>query len=381
MGMEAKLLYIPNISEMDETKVYNPISFNRDKIPYLELNLIRICLFKKFIFNPFQFFQYLINSERIKSLLIKEKPNIVVIGSHLGQMYIRQIQIFCHHMRIPIVSMWITSDMLNEKQVIPKSLQKLLRIDNVMNWSHYNDFMRSHLFVTTGNVLKTHMETIGIPEQQIKITGNPTHDYVFNYISKKNDGQMSVFKKNEIKPGERYLVFLTECIQLVFDTNYLVQLLNELKIVFNQLPSDIKVVIKFHPREPEEIRCIYRSILCNELYIYSNTDLIPLLLHAELSFSHFSRAIETSLAIGTICLSINLSRNDKYSFFHEEPSKIFEVQTIQEFEKKLKDFFNNLPFREQLEEARVKWIRENIYTVDGKNSLRMAEAIIEHKVT
>lgn len=372
-GINAKMLYIPNISPKDETQIYNILKFKQDGIPFVEFRLSRFP-FKNTIFRPLsQILQFTWNSRRLKNLLKKLQPDGIVIGSHLGGIYVRLIQIFCYKMRIPIISMWVIEVSKNSK-IISKWLPLPCAIKSVLRWEPHNQYTRNHLFLVTGSVLKEHLIKKGIKKEQIVVTGNPAHDEM--YINLGNREEETILKNLELKKEEKYVVFLTEVIHEIFGISYFKNLINTLKFAFDKLPLDIKIVIKFHPRETDETKKLFKEKLSGKRYLFlENVNLFLLLRGAELSIGHFTKALETSFLAGTPVLSINFSGDESYSLYKD---KIMECRTSQEFEKKILLFFSDNSYQVRAKELIKNYIKENAYAIDGNSTQRVAQVILRH---
>jgi hypothetical protein len=379
-GVDAKLVYIPGISEHDETNLYNPDTFLKDGVPYEQFSLIRFAGLKPGPLRPFlQYFQFQINKKRLKAFLLRHSPSVVVIGSHLGQMYIRQLQIFCYQLGIAVIAMWIIPATLAEKNNVPGFVARMLGIRDVLEWKFYNKYMTRHLFVTTGPALKADLVGYGVRPDQVRITGNPLHDRIHEALQLLSaETQRNILGELGIDPGGRYILFLTEVIQDVLGFDYLQSLIEILEPVFQKLPEGVNVVIKYHPREPESIRSLHRDVFAGDRYRFSESqDLIPLLRFADLSIGHFTSALETSLVVGTPCLCINGFRSDQYSFFKEEAFKLLECSDVQTLEEKLLMAMTDRSFQGEIRHLCRQWVDQNIGILDGNSARRMADVILD----
>ena len=373
-GVDAKLLYVPNISPKNETETYNPKKFLKDGVPFIPFRLTRFPV-KNNIIRPFaQIIQFFLNGIRLKRLIRKLKPDGIIIGSHLGGVYIRFIQTYCNKVGLPIISLWVIEAIPNGNRSIPRWLPFASMIKEIMNWKPYNRYIRDNLFIVTGNILKEHLIKLGIRKDQIIITGNPAHDQICKDLKRK-DGTLQELRLDE---GGRYIVFLTEVIHEVFGMTYLKNLAGKIRDTFDQLPFDIKIIIKFHPRETAETKNIFNKQLRGRRYQYlTDVDLAHLLRDAELSIGHFSKALETSFIAGTPVLSINFSKSEEYSLY-KGVNKFLECYSQKELAEKINSFFTDESFRMKTEEVKNKWLRENVYKLDGKSTHRVIESIMMH---
>jgi len=380
-GHEARLLYIPGISERDEGDTYHPEKFRLDGVPFEEFDLVRFSSRWARALRPLsQLAQFLINKRRLRRFLAKRPPDAVVIASHLGGIYIRLIQLLCDRLRIPIVSMWIIPVTVGrEKRSLLSRLPSFFDVRDVLRWTPANKHVRNHLFVASGQVLKEHLETLGIDGRQIRITGNPVHDlFQRDLAAPRDELRRTIVKERELQPEDRYVLLLTETIQKVLGWDYLRSLTNDLRAIFEKLPAGIKVIVKFHPREPMDAQIHFQDVFRGSRYRFCrDAELVPLLRCADLAIAHFSGALETALALGTPSLGINFTQRQDLSLFRES-SMLLEAHSAQALEEKVLACLSDSSFRDRMAEARDLWLRENTCALDGQNSRRMAEAIVQH---
>jgi len=380
------MLYIPNMSPKDETQFYNPHRFRKDSIPFIEFKLSRFTLPKAPFRYFFQLVQFCFNSWRLKRVLKRFQPDGVIIGSHLGGIYIRLIQMLCSEMKIPILSICLTWDIVTSRTINNTPIQRWLPLPKtakkVLRWQTYNKYMRNHLFLVTGYLMKQHLIRIGVKQEQITVTGNPVHDETYEYLNRRR-----VISQNIGLKKEKYIVFLTEIIHEIFGIDYLKNLAKILKDILDKLSPDIRVIIKFHPRETPETKNIFRKELCGHRFEYfENIDLISLLYGAQICIGHYTRALEISFIVGTPVLAINFSGNEIYSIYNRDDNimsankseNVMVATTSEELEQKLIDFFSDEHFRQKAESVREKWLEDNIYAIDGQNTNRVVDTILAH---
>lgn len=372
-GVDAKLIHIPNISELDESNEYNPNRYNRDSVPYINFSLWRPAKNVSGLLQlMLQLVQFKINSLRLLFFLKNQTPDVVVIGSHLGQMYIRQLQVFCAQLNISVVCLWHTFSTIDESRQIPPLISYLFGIQNVVNWEFANKYTNNHHFLVTGDSLRDHLINYGIKEDQIQVTGNPQYDDIYYQIHENRDDWKQLIQN----VGGKYIVVLTEVIQDVFGLEYLKDLLGKLKEIFGELPKSIKIVIKFHPREPTEIKSLYRAIFLRKRYFFSELANTALLLrHAELSIGHFTAAAEVSLAVGTPFFSINIMGNNHPSFFSKEYQDL-EFNSYNQLKEAIIRYIQMDNLRWNIKTLVHFWCEENIMPIDGKSSARVADVIV-----
>lgn len=370
-GVNAKLLHIPNISPRDERGIYNCERFMRDGVPFIEFTLTRFSCRNILCRIPLQGLQFLLNQQKMRNLLRDLDPDGLVIGSHLGGIYVRLAQILCKELGIPIVSLWVTDDKIIEKRDAVKRPPVPRLIKSVLDWQPNNEYTESSRFLVTGSVLRNHLMRQGIRKDQIVITGNPSHDEIWKGMGCRQNPRSML----EFAGGQRYIVLLTEVIQELFGLKYLEALIRCIRKAFDKLPRDIRLAIKFHPRESEDSKAIFRMEFSGERISYfEDVELAYLLSGAELAIGHHTKALETAFIVGTPVLSINLAKNEELSLY-KNCDRIMECFTQDEVEDKLVRFFADESFRKKGECARLTWLKYNICAMDGRNSRRAADAI------
>jgi len=200
---------------------------------------------------------------------------------------------------------------------------------------------------------------------------------LFQICADPDEPRETILKNQKPETKERYMVFLTEVIHETSGIDYLKDLLNILRSAFDKLPSDVRVVVKFHPRETGETKKIFKENFPGKRYSFlENAGLFPLLRSAQLSIGHYSKALETSFLAGTPVLSINFGGSEQYSLYGKD--KTMECKTPQEFEKKLMLFFSEDYYRKKAKESIKSYIKENVCAMDGNNTRRATKAILRY---
>lgn len=372
-GIDAQLVYISNISPKDETSIYQPERFCRDGIPFQEFRLQRLRRTNDRPAPLSQLPQYLLNFYRLKAFIRRMKPDEVVIGSHLGGIYIRALQIICHQLQIFCFCFWGIEVKGTNSTRVPVWMPIPHLIKSTLHWPPDNAYTRNHRFGVSGNALKRHLMEKGISESQIVVTGNPAHDAI-QRVSKQDTCRVMPDRKMD----RGHIIFLSEVIQEIFGLDYLERLLKSLGAACDELPVDIKVVVKFHPRETLQTRALHRDILTGDRYTFcETTDLADLIRRAALSIGCFTKALETSFILGVPVLSINFTGKNEYSIIYPTDKRM-ECANPDELKTKLAAFFGDPEFRKTAHEVMTEWLAENVYALDGRSTQRMADAIIAH---
>jgi len=379
-GVDARLVYIPNISEADESASFNPRVFDEDRVPYTMFKLIRFTRpYPRLIQSAFQLMQFLINRWRLTRLLTAQKPDAVVISSHLGQVYIRLLQVLCFKTGIPVVSIWTIPARLDEQKHVPSTVSRLFGVHNVLEWDHYNRYMQRHVFLASGEDLKNYLIAIqGLPKEQVVVTGNPLHDDIYRQVRSLNPQQrLFLWEHLNFASSDRYIVLLSELIQDVAGQNYVARLIAGLHDLFEKLPQQIKVVVKYHPREPEIVQALYERCLPGTRYRFlQRQDLIPLLKFAELAVGHFTSALEIALVAGTPGLSIQMNADIRQSFFKDDKYRLLVASSPEHLERKITSILFDPDFRCGVQDVANAWVKENFGVFDGKNAARAANVIM-----
>ncbi|MFC1672434.1 hypothetical protein ACFL01_04795 [Planctomycetota bacterium] len=373
-GMDVCMLHIPNMSPKDEAQAYNPKRFKKDGVPFARFSLYRFAVGAG-VFRPFlQIVQFYWNARRLKRLILKLNPDALVIGSHLGGVYIRFVARLCYELSIPLVSMWVTKDILRDSVSIPRWVPLPKASRSIIEWKASNVYIQDQLLVVPGSVIKNHLVSLGVKEEQIVVTGNPAHDTMYSCLNKEEHSSTG----SKVTTGTRYIVYVSQPLHELFSIDYLREYLGSLGNAFDKLPPDIRVLVKFHPREIEEIKRIHRQELCSSRYDFiEEADLAMLMSRAELSVGHHSRALEISLMVGTPVLCACFSADENY-FFYGEGNRALQCLAPREFDDKLSAFFSDGTFRQSAKLAMEEWLEDNASPKDGKNTSRVVDAIVAH---
>jgi len=373
-GIDAEILYIPNMAPKDESQNYNPQRFIQDEVPFTIFWLRRFPKLARPFSYLFQIVQFYRNAQRLLRTIKKINPAAIVIGSHLGGVYIRVLQKYCYERSIPIISMWITEDSLRNSMLMPRWFPVTKSVRNIIEWKPHNKYTQNNLFSVSGNALKRHLVNMGIEKEQVIVTGNPAHDVICDTFS---ENRNILLDQGLVMKG-RYIVLLTEVIHEIYDLTYLNQLLEVLKDAFNLLPGDIKVVVKYHPRETNETKNIHKEKLHGSRYVFiEDIDLITLSRDAAISIGHFSKALESSFIVGTPVLSINLFNNEAHSIYGYS-GKLMECVSPKEVSEKLLQFFEDEAFYNYAHTVTQEWCKDNVNKLDGKSASRVANVILKH---
>lgn len=318
-----------------------------------------------------RFFQIL-NSIILVFRIIILKPDCLIIGSSLGGLYIRLIQSLCLKLRIPVASLWLTKDKPDIKKYnrfVEKIFVKI-GLDYVLNWNCNAAENRNSVYMVSGESLKKHLLQLGISAENIEITGNP----VFEKILMKNKFVSS--EKNKMECSVKKIIFFTEAIQEIYGMEYLKHSIKLIKKSMDDCNRNAVFIIRFHPREPENIRKIYKSVLTGEKYFFSDNEILleNLIDSGFLSIGHFSAVLGMSIIHGKPAISIDFTGNKK-SFYDELNDDFLFAENSGTFTEKLNKLLSDPVYYEKACGICRKWVEINYTEFDCGSSEKCLNTI------
>ncbi len=214
----------------------------------------------------------------------------------------------------------------------------------------------------------------GISEQRLFVTGNPVHDDLFELL---NQPRFEI--EQEVKSGlgiaddKRILLYCTEIIQDVYGAGYLQKINSRLEKAFSGLPKGYTVVIKFHPREPQGIKDLYRETFRGPGYAFAeHSNVLKLIRSSELTVAHYSAVLKDAALLGSPLLSIKADENMPVLFgssselVHSYPDEV---------ELKIGKLLFDCEFQDNQKRLLREWMLANQINIDGRSSARIAELI------
>lgn len=371
-----------------EERRYDSIRFQRDQTPYLTLELLdqfaanrpsgtllrlldKRPAYKKII-------SLLLNRIKIHFFLRKHKPKLIVLGSDIGGIYIRMIQDSADLLGIKVLII-NTHPTLPELMPINKTISKKrkywLKKFGLYKPLHFSKrtigaYLSDSIIAVSGSSIKDDLTKAGIHPQRIVVTGNPLHDDLFDMLNERNKQQT----KFELTSSNRMiLVYFTGMFQEKYSKEYL-RLLNK-TLIESVDQQRIKLVVKFHPREPNDIIETYKSDLelAHAHYVEDEYDAVELILAGDVILADIgSSLIPQAILAGKPCLILNLQKDGGSPY---RIPKEFQIRGFDELKEKMQKIMGS---KEGLRLANDQNLLEpNFYKFDGMSSFRCAELIAQ----
>jgi len=360
-----------------------------DSLKYLDVTLHQLNLFeimedkKRIMHRAIRFISILLNFNIIKKYITNQRPDVIILGTDVGGVYIRKLQDIADYWNIPVFVLQTVLFLPVKKRLdlfvpYPKIvlfMLKLFRLERVFTFcgdipGSYSD--KTIVLASSGQV-RNLLIAQGIDQGRIIVTGNPYHD-VFYKAKRKRLKKYSSTSDSIKSCKQKSIVYCTEVIQETLGSHYLHNLNSYLFNVFSSLPEEINIVIKFHPREEDEIRDLYKEIFHNKKYQFvSEMDALELFNKSSLCILHHSVIALEAMLSGVSVISIDFSHNGKQELLSLPDALV--CKSHEEFEKIVSGFFYDNLVKERIDEGMHIWKEYLQIPEDGENSVRVLSAI------
>lgn len=265
----------------------------------------------------------------INKLVKNEKPSIVIVGSDVGPLNVRFLLGICDSQKIPIYIIYNTDVTLysNKPLYLRKKLILLLSKFKFFIYLRAVFFKRelpgffaveSILYVLSDNVREI-LSQKGISPERIKVVG----ELFFSENSRNN----MIYNELTIPESSRVISFYTECIEGVYGDDYAIWFYNELHSIFSQLPENITIILKIHPREDKYTDYILKTFSDDRFRVVNSYSAEEVLLLSDLVIAHYSKILITSAIMGKRLLSINWMNDRRRTFLLKEEARVLEIPT------------------------------------------------------
>lgn len=275
--------------------------------------------------------KHLINFIVLKNKLLKDLPDLVILGTDTGGISIRMVQHVCKKYNIPIVVAQSVLFLPTKERLELKSnysnlilnfldmlgFRKIFTYIGEIPGMYYED---NYVFCI-GDSSKRIMEAFGKNPKYIYKIGNPFYDTLKN---KTNSNINKKLLSHNKFTNNKVITYFTEMIQEVNGEDYFDKVNSVIKSVFDNLDFDITVIIKPHPRENEYfIKKLINHFKGVRYFVDLKTESNTLISESILSIAHNSTILFNALIINKPIISINFINNDSFLKF----PKIFLVES------------------------------------------------------
>lgn len=310
------------------------------------------------------------NMKIIREMLLKRQPDVVVVGSDLGNLHIRFLIDACYLYYIPIVILY-TCDVpeytnknifrffysLKNKYIFKSNFLSFLRALLFTGATPGEYAINSKICVSSEDICQK-LISRGIDKSRIFVTGMP-------FLTSPINSLENIFEKLNISKDYRLIVFFTECIQNIYGVEYTKDLYIKLGEIIKNLPEDIFFIIKLHPLESKEMKAFIKNIFNKPQYeVIEDFNVEELISISDLCIAHFSRVLIIVALMGKRFLSINLMKDRKRTFISNEESEILEINSNEEFKKKIYEALENSEYGQKIDKT-ITCISNRFYSSDS----------------
>jgi hypothetical protein len=356
-GVTSYIWKLPGNTNVPADREFDLSYFRSREINFYEAPVYQIQNYKENARSKLKLLRYALkNWEIIRGLLLDWKPDLVVVGSDLGNLNIRFLMDACHFYHIPVVVLYNCD--------LPKAKRPLNFFHNLKYEYIFKSKVLSLLraIFSSGNIpgkysldsiicvateeIRQKIISEGIREDRIIVTG-------MNFMnSSPIDLSEDIFKRLGISNTCRIVVLFTECIHDIYGIKYAENLYIELAKIADDLPDDIFLVVKPHPQESEEMRSLltktFNGLRCKVVSNFKAEELIEV---AGLCIAHFSRVLITTALMDKRFLSINLMNDRERTFLTNQESEVLEITSYEGLIEKIRKALENSEFKNNIDKA------------------------------
>ncbi|MFC1672435.1 glycosyltransferase, partial [Planctomycetota bacterium] len=297
----------------------------------------------------------------VRKLLRASAPDVVVVGSDLGNLNIRFLMDACRSCGIPVVILYNCDlpkansgsrrrflPLWKDMSVLRSSVLSLLRAV-LFGGTTPGEYASDSIVCVPSQDICEELVARGIDRNRIVVTGLPSPS-----PSPSVDGSArEVCGRLGIEQDRRLVVLFTECIQNIYGMEYAKDVYERLADAVRTLPNDVLFLVKLHPIESGEIESLLRRIFhgsCSRTRIIAGEFAAETLVGvAALCVAHFSRVLITAAQMGRRFLSINLMRDRDRTFISSDESGVLEIDALDDLGGKIRSAIEDVAFKDQID--------------------------------
>lgn len=360
-GLTSTLWYIPNISAMDQSNLFGIEQFKRDQFSYRQFLCLPRPIKWPILRQLIQVVLLGIDYFRMKKALKKMNPKVVVIGSHLGGLYIRLLQKICDELKIPVFSLWANHEL---KTPTKKTsgwrawLGKVFPLNLFFNWGSLGAYPHNLTFLAVSKVILTQILAWGALEEQVQLIGDPMFDSHQNVVS----------LSPSFKQGHPIRILLvTEVVHEVLGIDYLQSFVQDLATGLQTIQVPFEIKIKFHPRETKHTKQIFTQGL-SAFTIHPEEETVSLdksLDGIDFCLGMYSQFLQHALGKGKPVVVYNPTNNPVYSVYQQFHDQFLCANHVRELSELLQGLSSNTHVQKKACALVEIWQKENIYQPDN----------------
>ena len=280
------------------------------------------------------------------SFIKKNRPDLIVISSDLGDIYIRLFIELCRINKVKTliycpVDALIDPEKNNFRKNIYMYINKILFYSNlsflnilraiIFNGKTIGSFSINSYIGVVSDQAKSRLILKNIEINRISVLGIP--QFLLENIERNE-----ILKKLGKDQNSILITLFTEIIEIVYGEEYVFKTYSLIADIFKSLAKNypIIVIVKPHPREIQKMLNFYQNLFSKPPFYFSNDFSSDQLISvSDINVAHYSTVLMTS-AINKKCfISINFLNDDKRRFYSLDQSKFIEAHSKDEFIDKI----------------------------------------------
>ena len=378
-GLDAYMVYMPCIP-MDESAQFGLERMRQDECPAKKLSIHNVGLgSSNLLARMLRFIGLVLSRPRIEQFLRAERPDMIVVGSDLGNSYFRLLLDLCRclHIQVLIMATVSSGPSPDKRPAVPALLRPVLRwfkLEQILfeGWV-LGSYHREALLAVAGKEMKKQLIRDGVSQERIFVTGNPTYDLLYEIRQRPaSEVKQEICTLLGWPMCCRLIVYCTERIQEVYGEDYLERLNRLMVPVFDDLPEECRVIVKLHPRECPVSSTMFATTFSGSRYrVVQDLDVHHLLRVAEVAIGHFSVVLVDAALLGTPLLRINIADDRSRMAFGPDVDLLY-IYSETELREKLYGILYNQEFLDSVKSALSEWSTNYAVAVDGRSADRVA---------
>lgn len=205
-----------------------------------------------------------------------------------------------------------------------------------------------------------------LPEQSVKVVGNPDLDPYFQGMDKVGRDKISFLKANNIPANKPYITYIEEGLaeDKIWENEYRIRFFKQVNAAC--MESGFHLVIKLHPRTAGGPYCASFNDLLN-VTILTRVNFPDLIYHTDKCVSHYSTTLIYAMLMDKPILVPRWGKSSEL-FNIYSPTEVTFAPTIGDFKKLIQ--------QTSFHYDREEYIRNLVPYKDGKTAERIANNII-----
>lgn len=385
-NVECRLYYIGDGSA--KSGQYTQMPFKKIRIGIKDLPIFSLNANRGFLNRLCQVAFLVLNKLVLNIFLYMEKPALVVVSGDIADINTRLFLSICQFRSIKVLMIPITipgRGVINpdpKKNIPMANLVKLflrgLGLERVVFFRDWvlGSFHKDSIIALDDENTKRLLCENGISNKRLVVVGNLAWDEIYATLQLPIEQiKESVFKTIGCEKDKRIVVYCTEIIQSIYGVDYFLKINQLLYNAFELLPDNIKVIIKYHPREPEDIIELYKQIFTGGRYFFiRNIDNYFLIRSSDVVIGFYSAILNEAALLDVPVLSMRINSNNAPMRFGCV-SEFVHITKEQDIYSKIHKILFDKTFINAAKQHIAKWIQSSGIVIDGFSGSRAINMI------